>query len=128
VINLFKAELSKDKTHTRMMGLTSLGFLEITRKKTRYGITDFFTTECNSCQGRGRVVNTFALCSEIKRKMAHMAYTENDIIVCEANTELLACLTASLEDVEFIKDKSRKNIEFLHNKELNPAEYKLYTK
>ena len=43
VVANLKRELEKDKAHTRIIGITGLGFLEMTRRKSRYGISEFFT-------------------------------------------------------------------------------------
>jgi ribonuclease G len=80
VISTFKKELEKDKAHTRIVGMTGLGFLEMTRKKSRYGVSEFFTDECNYCNGRGRTINLFAVSCEIKRKLCNLDYVENETI------------------------------------------------
>jgi ribonuclease G len=51
VISILRQELEKDKAHNRIMGMTQLGFLEMTRKKSRYGISEIFTDECITCHG-----------------------------------------------------------------------------
>ena len=67
------------------MGITGLGFLEMTRKNLAM-VSEFFTDDCVTCNGRGRTINHFALSCEIKRKLANLGYLESDEIICEANS------------------------------------------
>ncbi len=127
VINTFKKEIAKDKAHTRVMGITGLGFLEMTRKKSRYGVSEFFTDECVVCNGRGRNINYFALACEIKRKLANMGYVENTEIICEANPVLMQFIENDPKNMAYIEKKTGKKIRLITNPNLAVYEYKIST-
>jgi ribonuclease G len=55
VVNKMEEELKKDRTKAHVLGLTSLGLVEMTRKKVRQGIDDFLQQECPYCRGKGKV-------------------------------------------------------------------------
>lgn len=127
VIATLHKEMEKDKAHTRIMGMTSLGFIEMTRKKSRYGISEFFTDECTSCYGRGRTLNLFALSCEIKRKLANMSYIQNATIVCEANPELLQYIINDENNTQYIKKKTGKELRLQANNNMKTDEYNIST-
>ncbi|NLB88372.1 MAG: Rne/Rng family ribonuclease [Syntrophomonadaceae bacterium] len=127
VIATLKRELAKDKAHTRIMGITGLGFLEMTRKKSRYGVSEFFTDDCVTCNGRGRTINHFALSCEIKRKLANMGYLESDEIICEANPVLLQFLENDPKNMAYIERRTGKKIKLVANPALGINEYHIKT-
>lgn len=127
VISILRQELDKDKAHNRIMGMTHLGFLEMTRKKSRYGISEIFTDECITCHGRGRTINLFALACEVKRKLANMGYVENEEIVCEAHPQLLQYLLNEENNMNYIRKKTGKKIRLEENSSMNIEEYNLYS-
>ncbi|SHG72366.1 RNAse G [Thermosyntropha lipolytica DSM 11003] len=126
VLEVLRSELAKDKAHTRIIGMTGLGFLEMTRKKSRYGISEFFTQDCHACGGRGRRINNFALACEIKRKLTHMGYLESPFIVCEAHPELLQFVANDESNLAYIEKKSGKKIKLVANSDLPLYEYRIY--
>lgn len=60
LIEIFKKELKKDRVKTCVLGMTKLGLLEMTRKKTSKSLSNKITTECSACQGKGRVMNNLS--------------------------------------------------------------------
>jgi ribonuclease G len=127
IISTLKRELAKDKAHTRIIGMTGLGFLEMTRKKSRYGVYEFFTDECPQCNGRGRMINLFALSCEVKRKLANMGYMEQENIICEASPRLLECIRNDEKNLGYIEKRTRKKVKLLDNPDLDLVDYKIYT-
>ena len=127
VVKTLKHELAKDKAHTRIMGITSLGFLEMTRKKSRYGVSEFFTDDCAACNGRGRTINYFALSCEIKRKLANMCHLESPELVCEANPILLQYIENDEKNLAYIEKRTGKKIKLVSNEKLGLFEYSITT-
>jgi ribonuclease G len=127
VIHTLKRELSKDKAHTRIVGITGLGFLEMTRKKSRYGISKFFMDECSSCNGRGKIINLLAISCEIKRKLVNMGYVENETICCETNPRVCEYIQSDDKNLAYIENNTQKKVKLLANPDLNLGDYKIYT-
>ncbi|MDI9481006.1 MAG: Rne/Rng family ribonuclease [Bacillota bacterium] len=125
VVEILRSELQKDKAHTRIIGMTGLGFLEMTRKKSRYGVSEFFTDECATCNGRGRTFNLFALACEVKRKLTNMSYTENPDLICEAHPELLQYIENDAKNIEYIKRRTGKGLKLVANPELAINDYRI---
>lgn len=49
--------LGRDRTHHRVGEVTSLGLVQITRKRLGAGLLETFSTECECCGGRGVIVH-----------------------------------------------------------------------
>ena len=56
VLQLLEEEIKKDRTKTNIFGLTRLGLVEMTRKKTRPSLSEILQKPCSHCGGRGRVL------------------------------------------------------------------------
>lgn len=126
VINTLRSRLAKDKANTRIVGMTGLGFLEMTRKKSRYGAREFFAEDCTRCNGRGRTVSLAALGCEIKRKLINMDYIENDEVICEAGPELIKALTED-KDFQYIEKRIGKKITLTARSKYGNGEYSIST-
>jgi Rne/Rng family ribonuclease len=53
VLKRFKRELARDKTKSRVMDISRLGLVQMTRKNVSHGVFENFTTRCDVCEGRG---------------------------------------------------------------------------
>ena len=53
VLKRFKRELARDKTKSRVMEISKLGLVQMTRKNVSVGLQESFTTKCEVCEGRG---------------------------------------------------------------------------
>jgi ribonuclease G len=71
------AELRKaterDRTRVTVNGLTSLGLVEITRKRTRESISRLLCEPCPMCAGRGQIKTARTVCYEILREIQREA-------------------------------------------------------
>ncbi|MGI6453234.1 MAG: Rne/Rng family ribonuclease [Syntrophomonadaceae bacterium] len=127
VINRLKSELEKDKAHTRIIGMTGLGFLEMTRKRSRYGISEFFTDECSACSGRGRIINMFAFACEIKRKLANMGYLEAEELTCEVHPQVMPFITENGENLAYIEKRIQKKVNIVANDNLKITDFNVHS-
>ncbi len=64
VIERLDAALSRDRARTKIVGLSELGLLQLTRKRTRPGVGASITRSCPTCAGRGRVKTAAAVAAE----------------------------------------------------------------
>ena len=74
VLEELEKHLTKDKARTSVLGITKLGLIEMTRKKSQQGLVELTHRTCDICDGRGKVISeeTLALRAErlIKREAA----------------------------------------------------------
>ena len=55
VLAALERALQRDRSRTKIVGLSDLGLLQLTRKRTRLGIGAVLTEPCACCSGAGRV-------------------------------------------------------------------------
>jgi len=68
VLTEFRKALSLDRTRVTVNGFTSLGLVEMTRKRTRESLAHILCEPCATCQGRGEVKTPQTVCYEILRE------------------------------------------------------------
>lgn len=69
VLAELQKHLSRDRTKTNLGGFSSLGLLELTRKRTRESLAHILSAECPMCHGRGAVKTARTVCYEILREL-----------------------------------------------------------
>jgi len=73
VLTEFRKALSLDRTRITVNGFTSLGLIEMTRKRTRESLAHTLCEPCPMCQGRGEVKTAQTVCYEILREITREA-------------------------------------------------------
>jgi ribonuclease G len=125
VVSVLRHEMERDKAHSRIIGMTGLGFLEMTRKKSRYGIAQVFNDECPSCHGRGHTINILSLSCQVKRKLANLGYLESEEIICELHPHLLEFIMNDEKNLNYIEHVTGKRIKLVSKEGLNLDEYNI---
>jgi ribonuclease G len=65
--------LARDRTRMTVNGFTSLGLVEMTRKRTRESLSHVLCEPCPTCQGRGQIKTAQTTCYEILRGLIREA-------------------------------------------------------
>ncbi|MDO5101932.1 MAG: Rne/Rng family ribonuclease [Lautropia sp.] len=73
VLQALRNALANDRTKTTVNGFTSLGLVEMTRKRTRDSLERMLCEPCNACQGKGTIKTARTMCYEIMREIAREA-------------------------------------------------------
>jgi ribonuclease G len=73
VLAEFSKSLARDRTRMTINGFTSLGLVEMTRKRTRESLTRVLCEPCPACQGRGQIKTAQTTCYEILRAIMREA-------------------------------------------------------
>lgn len=69
VLNKLNESIRQDRTKTYVLGLTSLGLVEMTRKKVRQDLAEVLLQHCPYCGGSGRVLTALAASTRIEREL-----------------------------------------------------------
>lgn len=69
VLQELARSLARDRTRVTLNGFTSLGLVEITRKRTRESLSHVLCEPCPVCQGRGEIKTAQTVCYEILREV-----------------------------------------------------------
>ena len=72
VLAALQEELSKDKVKGRVLGLTQLGLVEMTRKKARQSLANILMKYCPNCGGKGRVLTEETVALLVKRRISRL--------------------------------------------------------
>ena len=69
VLQLLEESLSKDHARHQVTPLSTLGLVEMTRKRTRESLQHVLCEDCPSCDGRGFVLTAESVCFEVFREV-----------------------------------------------------------
>jgi ribonuclease G len=73
VLEELKRALARDRTRITLNGFTTLGLVEMTRKRTRESLAHVLCEPCPTCAGRGEVKTAHTVCYEILREILREA-------------------------------------------------------
>ena len=77
VLEEFRRALARDRTRMTVNGFTSLGLVEMTRKRTRESLAHVLCEPCPTCEGRGALKTVVTVCHEILREILREARAFN---------------------------------------------------
>ncbi len=83
VLHSLEQAMAKDKVKYSIHGFSSLGLVEMTRKRTRESLEHILCGECPCCAGRGQLKTVETVCFEILREIIRVnrAYDVDKFIV-----------------------------------------------
>ncbi|WP_306588279.1 translation initiation factor IF-2 N-terminal domain-containing protein [Corynebacterium striatum] len=64
VLRRLKEALGRDRTRHQVSEVTSLGLVQMTRKRLGTGLVETFSTECEACHGRGIIIHEYPVDEE----------------------------------------------------------------
>jgi ribonuclease G len=109
VLGALERGLAKDSTKNNMTEMSTLGLVEITRKRTRESLGHQLMEDCPVCEGRGTLKTALTICNEIFREILREArqYQEASSYMVIASLDVIDRLldeeSANLADLqEFI--------------------------
>jgi ribonuclease G len=76
VTEAFESNLRRDRAKTKVLHLSPLGLVEMTRKRTTGSLMRMMTQDCPSCSGTGRLRSPLTIALGIERELARRAVQE----------------------------------------------------
>ena len=73
VVQALNEALARDRTKSNVLGITSLGLVEMTRKKMRRGLSTIVKKTCPYCNGSGRIDSEETTAIAIRRQLIRQA-------------------------------------------------------
>lgn len=90
VLGVLEEALNKDRTKTKILGITSLGLVEITRKKVRQRLESLLQKKCPYCEGTGRVLNEDVILYRIEKEIKRIhSHTNAEAVIFQVHPEVL---------------------------------------
>ncbi|WP_096085263.1 ribonuclease G [Agaribacterium haliotis] len=123
VLRTLEKNLERDRVKTSITGVSELGLVEMTRKRTRESLTQMLCEPCPVCQGRGKLKSAETICYEIFREILResRAYESKNFVVLASQVvidRLLDEESANVADLEeFIEGTIRFQVESIYHQE-----------
>ncbi len=111
VFRALEKAMAKDRARTVITGVSELGLVEMTRKRTRDSLSHVLCEDCPACGGRGRLKSAQTVCYEIFRDILREARAyDADTLMVRACQEVVDRLldedSATVADLEALAGKS----------------------
>ncbi|NUR91539.1 MAG: ribonuclease E/G [Nonomuraea sp.] len=87
--------LARDRTKHQVAEVTSLGLVQMTRKRVGQGLLEAFSTPCDCCNGRGLIVST----EPVESKQQEPRGTQGKMAVEKAVSEKVSAASAARDTV-----------------------------
>lgn len=88
VLNALKEELAFDRSRTNVLGMSSLGLVEMTRKRIRPSLIKSLCEPCDYCDGKGFIKRKKTIAHEIFRELEQdgpRTDKKTDVVHCHAD-------------------------------------------
>lgn len=89
VLEIMETGLAEDRRRTRIAGFTSLGILQLTRKKTKISISEALTHHCQTCGGTGKVLSAETLAFRLERELWEHRHADYEAALISATKEVI---------------------------------------
>lgn len=111
VMRMLEKVLERDHAKTNIIGMSDLGLVEMTRKRTRESLQQVVCETCPECEGRGSVKTPETVCYEILRDILRQAraYSSQSFLVLASQVvadRLLDEESSSVADLESFINRS----------------------
>ncbi|MFV0616983.1 MAG: Rne/Rng family ribonuclease [Megasphaera sp.] len=109
ILQILTRETAQDCTKTRVLGMTALNLVEITRKKARQSLYQVQFSPCDVCGGSGYLYSPETVAIQIIRRLRHMVqvrHIKGDILI-EAHPDVLALLQDKKRKAEWERELKR---------------------
>jgi ribonuclease G len=126
VLDHFTAGLLKDRARTRVGRVSSLGLIEVTRKRTGESVTQEITEICPMCAGVGRIPSKETVSLWIERDMWRKMREPGNAFLVECSPAAVEALIGlDGENVEMLEHEMRRGIYIRANFDLEHEEYEI---
>jgi ribonuclease G len=124
----FQNVLKRDRARTRVGRVSSLGLVELTRKRTDESVTEALTTVCPTCTGQGRVPSNDTVSLWVERDLRRQLSDPGNAFLVECSPAVCESLIgADGENVENLEHLLRRAIYVRANPALPHDQYHIRT-
>ncbi len=122
----FTSGLERDRARTRVGRVSSLGLIELTRKRTGESVTQEITEICPMCTGIGRIASKETVSLWIERDMWRQIMEEGNAFIVECHPAVVEALIGlDGENVEELEHQMRRGIYIRANFDMEYEEYEI---
>lgn len=122
----FKDGLARDRARTRVGRISSLGLIELTRKRTGESVTQEITEICPMCEGIGRISSKETVSLWIERDLWRALKDPGNAFLVECHPSVVEALIGlDGENVEELEHEMRRGIYIRANFDMDYEEYEI---
>jgi ribonuclease G len=126
VLTHFQNVLSRDRARTRIGRISSLGLVEMTRKRTGESVTESITSACPTCGGRGRVPSSQTVSLWMERDLRRQIGEPGNAFLVECSPTVCETLIGpDGENVEELEHALRRGLFIRSDPTLSHEEYEI---
>ncbi len=126
VLEHFTNGLARDRARTRVGRISSLGLVELTRKRTGESVTQEITEICPMCTGVGRIASKDTVSLWIERDMWRKIHEAGNAFLVECHPSVVEALIGlDGENVEELEHEMRRGIYIRANFDMEYEEYEI---
>ncbi|MCM3692268.1 Rne/Rng family ribonuclease [Neobacillus niacini] len=93
-------EFQKDSTRTKIIGFTTLGILQVTRKKTKVSLAEALQEKCPVCDGTGRILSAETIAFRLERELLEHRNSESEAVLVETTLAVKEAIAPHLDMLE----------------------------
>lgn len=108
LVKQFKEYLKRDSVTTDIKGFTSLGILEMTRKREKSSLKETLLTDCPVCSGTGKIYSAVSKAFQLERELWEFKGSDYSKVTIEATNDVI-------EHFEGENKKFKENLEEVLN-------------
>jgi len=118
LISKAKELLKNDKAKTKVLGMTKLNLMEITRKRMQENFYDSMNESCKYCNGSGKVASALQIMFKIENILKKVSSnTSCNFVSLKCNDQIYDKINSELKkDIAIIEEKSKISISFIKDK------------
>jgi len=111
VMRMLEKVVERDHSKSNIIGMSDLGLVEMTRKRTRENLLQVLCEDCPECDGRGKIKTVETVCYEIFREILRQSrdYSPRSYLILASHVvveHLQEESASSLADLEALINKS----------------------
>jgi len=124
LLDRFTEGLERDRARTRVGRISSLGLIEVTRKRTGESVTESISEICPMCLGVGRISSKETVSLYVERDMWRKLSDPGDAFLIECHPAVVEALIGmDGENVEMLEHEMRRGIYIRADFDLEYEEY-----
>lgn len=126
VLKELENALSKDKTKTKILGMTNLGLVEITRKKIRQRIESLTHKKCPYCDGSGKILCSYTILQRIEKEIHRLSlHTNSEALIIAVNKDTLEVIQNEQSVIKEIEAKESIKLYFISDPKMHHNTFKV---
>lgn len=125
VLRTLERVLERDHAKCKLTGVSELGLVEMTRKRTRESLEHVLCETCSQCQGRGMIRTSETVAYEIFREILrqHRAYESDSYLIIAATKVVEYLLEDASDHVAELESFIGKTLRFQSDSLYNPEQF-----